>query len=75
MVRDNPPRDGQLKMKRDGSAILTLSTQRPDALVRWILRFGAHAEAMAPQWLRKRCAEAARRTAALYKEDGRGKRA
>jgi len=75
MVRDNPPRDGQLKMKRDGSAMLTLSTQRPDALVRWILRFGAHAEAMAPQWLRKRCADAARRTAALYTEDGRGKRA
>ncbi len=68
MVRDNPPREGSLRLRRDGGAVLTVRTQRPEALVRWTLRLGSHAEVLSPAWLRERCAEAARRIAALYRE-------
>ena len=66
MVRENPPRDGQFEDRADGGAILTVRTQRPDALVRWVLRLGTHAEVLAPEWLRARCAHAVQRLAERY---------
>ncbi len=72
MLRDNPPREGVLRPHRDGSATLAVRTQRPDALVRWVLRLGPHAQVLSPKWLRQRCAAAARRVAALYKGKAHG---
>ena len=74
MVRDDPPRDGRLELFEDGSGMLTVATERPDALVRWVLRLTAHAEVIEPDWLRQRCADAARRVADLYAEERHAQR-
>jgi len=72
MVRDDPPREGRLEISEDGSGVLTVATERPDALVRWVLRLTAHAEVLEPDWLRQRCADAVRRVSDLYGEDRHG---
>ena len=68
MVRENPPRDARFAATPDGGAVLTLRAERPDALVRWVLHFSLHAQVLSPPWLRKRCADVARRLAERYAE-------
>lgn len=72
MVREHPPRDSQIEATPDGGVRLSVRTERPEALVRWVLRHTVHAVVEEPPWLRQRCADAARHIAALYGEAGHG---
>jgi predicted DNA-binding transcriptional regulator YafY len=54
----------------DGRARLERTVGDPEALLRWLLRFSAHAELLAPTELRLRLAEELRAVRALYARKG-----
>ncbi|MFN3647962.1 MAG: helix-turn-helix transcriptional regulator [Armatimonadota bacterium] len=58
----------QLEEQSDGSLLLRLRVAGEGDLLRWILGYGFHVEALAPAELRARVAETVRRTSGLYEE-------
>jgi proteasome accessory factor BC len=52
MVRDQSQKDDVWRNNADGSATLERSVANPEALMRWALSFGAHAEIVAPAEMR-----------------------
>lgn len=60
---------------KDGSMTLKFTTSGLDAVVRWVMQYGTHAEVLAPKELRERVAEEARALARAYgPAKARGKR-
>jgi predicted DNA-binding transcriptional regulator YafY len=57
---------------KDGSLTLRFTTSGLEAVVRWVLQYGTHAEVLAPKELRERVAEEARALAKAYGPAKRG---
>lgn len=62
---------GPVEEHEDGSVTVVHSVSDPDWLVRHVLRYGPEAEVLEPSEMRRRVAEAARRTAETYREAAR----
>lgn len=60
------PAGTEIKNEEDGSIILSVTTAGTFELTRWVLGYGASAEVLEPDWLRKSVADEARRMGELY---------
>lgn len=56
----------RLEEQPDGGLVLHMDVCGEGDLLRWVLGYAGHAEVLAPDWLRRRAAEAARAVAARY---------
>ena len=66
MVEERSHESDTWTENEDGSAVLERSVTDTDALVRWLLRFGTHAEILAPVEIRDRFLEVVKRIRDTY---------
>ena len=55
----------------DGGGLLERNATDLEALMKWVLRFGAHAEVLGPKELRQKVIDSLRSVRALYTKDKR----
>lgn len=71
MVKEDQCADDRWTDRPDGRGELERRVTNVDALLKWLLRFGPHAEVVAPPELRKRTIEALRAVRCLYQQTPR----
>ena len=67
MVKEQRQAGDEWQDREDGGGALTRKISDPAALSRWLLRFGVHAQLLAPADLRAAIAEQLRGVRAMYK--------
>lgn len=69
MVKQSQTAGDQWTDLPEGGGVLERSVSEPEALVKWVLRFGFHAEMVSPPELRKRVIDALRAVRGLYDDE------